>query len=168
MGFTCFAAVVASVVVLCTLFFLNARGELAAVERVKQGQIQQEMRQLVDLIDDDRAVLGSRAVGIMSYLQRNDVVTPYYASEEDFVTYLTWPSDGEVDAMMAKNSVGWVLIRKPSELLERDYHVWLETAAGQLPRHYLQLETSSLVSEVHNGRYFTLYRVHRDVSELHL
>ena len=123
------------------------------------------MRQLVDLIDDDRAVLGSRAVRIMSYLQRNEVVTPYYVSEEDFVTYLTWPSDGEVDSMLDKNNVGWVLIRKPAERLERDYHVWLETAVGQLPRHYLQLETSSLVSAVHDGRYFTLYRVHGDVSD---
>ena len=165
MGLTCFTTVVASVAVLCTLFFLNARGELAAVERVKEGQIQQEMHQLVDLIDDDRAVLGSRAVRIMSYVQRNEVVTPYYASEEDFVTYLTWPSDGEVDAMLGKNNVGWVLIRKPAERLERDYHVWLETAVGQLPQHYLQLETSSLVSAVHDGRYFTLYRVHRGVSD---
>ena len=165
MGLTSFAAVVASVAVLCALFFLNARGELAAVERVKEGQIQQEMSQLVDLIDDDRAVLGSRAVKIMSYLQRNEVVTPYNASEEDFVTYLTWPSDGEMDAMMDKYNVGWVLIRKPGERFERDYQVWLETAVGQLPRHYLQLETSSLVSEVHDGRHFTLYRVHGDVSD---
>lgn len=165
MGLTCFAAVVASVAILCTLFFLNAKGELDAVERVKEGEIHQEMRQLVDLIDDDRAVLGSRAVRIMSYLQRNEVVTPYYASEEDFVTYLAWPSDDEVDAMLDKNNVGWVLIRKPAERLERDYHVWLETAVGQLPRHYFQLETSSLVSAVHDGRYFTLYRVHRDVAD---
>ena len=165
MGLTCFAAVVTSVAVLCTLFFFNARGELSVVERVKEGQIQQEMSQLVGLIDDDRAVLGSRAVKVMSYLQRNEVVYPPYTSEEDFVTYLTWPSDGEVDAMMDKYGVGWVLIRKPAEQFERDYQVWLKTAVGQLPRHYLQLETSSLVSEVHDGRYFTLYRVHRDVSE---
>jgi hypothetical protein len=118
-----------------------------------------ELSMVAEKIDDDKAVIGSRPYWLIYHVHENELLTTDFLSEEDFVTYLSWPSDEAIAEMFERNDVGWLLILNPAERWERDYHVWLTEAAGHLPRHYLQVEDSPLLEPVHTGYSYFLYRV---------
>lgn len=114
---------------------------------------------MASLIDDDRAVLGTRAWSMISFVRDNKLLGPAFVTEGDFVTYLSWRSDRAVRRMFKSNDVGWVVIKKPAKRWEQGYHLWLERVTERLPRHHNKLKQSKLVDRVYKGKKFDLYRV---------
>jgi hypothetical protein len=103
-------------------------------------------------IDDDRTVIGVRPHQI---LWTDPSVPTAYArtmTEEDWVTYLTWPDDDSVVEMMDRYDAGWVYVM-PDSRLEVDYHTtWLEPTYGLSAEHVERINESDqfcLVKEVH-------------------
>lgn len=140
-------------------FFQTVRDEMTVIDQVEAGWDQSELPELAAMIDDDRAVLGSRVLPLTRYLAGASILSLGLLGEEDAVTYLRWPSDRAVRAVFEANGVGWVLIRHPADVWERDYNIWLRSARGELPRHYIEIEDSRLVEKVYQGRSYSLYRL---------
>ena len=147
------------IALLGVLFARNARDDLRSVDALQQLSNDSELIQVSALIDDGRPVLGSRVPPLIRYERQSELLTPNFVPEEDFVTYLTWPSEESVAEMFLRNDVGWLLIQRPAERWERDFHIWLKEAAGQLPQHYLRMEDSRLVEKVYEGEVYALFRV---------
>jgi len=144
-----------------TLFLQNVQDDLDTADLLQTRPAQSELALVAELIDDGKAVIGSRPYWLIYYEHENELLTTDFLSEEDFVTYLSWPSDEAVAEMFERNNVGWVILLHPAERWERDYHVWLMKAAGQLPQHYVKVKDSGLVEEVYTGYSYSLYRVVR-------
>jgi len=142
-----------------TLFLQNVQDALDTADIMQTWPAPSELAAVAELIDNDKAVIGSRPYWLIYHNHENDLLTPDFLSEEDFVTYLSWPSDEAVAEMFERNNVGWILILQPAERWERDYHVWLTKASGQLPQHYVKVKDSGLVEEVYTGYSYSLYRV---------
>ncbi|MCJ7509563.1 MAG: hypothetical protein MUP14_01560 [Dehalococcoidia bacterium] len=142
-----------------TLFLQNVQDSLDTANMMQTRPAQSELAAVAELIDDDKAVIGSRPYWLIYHTHENELLTTDFLSEEDFVTYLSWPSDEAVAEMFERNNVGWILILQPAEHWERDYHVWLTKAAGQLPQHYVKVKDSALVEGVYTGYSYSLYRV---------
>jgi len=142
-----------------TLFLQNVHDALDTANLMQTRPTQSELAHVAGLIDDDKAVIGSRPYWLIYDDHENELLTTDFLSEEDFVTYLSWPSDEAVAEMFERNNVGWVLILQPAERWERDYHVWLMKVTGQLPQHYVKVKDSELVEEVYTGYSYSLYRV---------
>ena len=142
-----------------TLFLQNVQDALDTANMMQTRPAQSELAAVAEFIDDDKAVIGSRPYWLIYHNHENELLTPDFLSEEDFVTYLSWPSDEAVAEMFERNNVGWILILQPAERWERDYHVWLMKAAGQLPQHYVKVKDSGLVEEVYTGYSYSLYQV---------
>jgi 4-amino-4-deoxy-L-arabinose transferase-like glycosyltransferase len=141
-----------------TLFLQNVQDDLDTANMMQTRPAQSELAAVAKFIDDDKAVIGSRLYWLIYYEHENELLTTDFISEEDFVTYLSWPSDEAVAEMFERNNVGWLLLHR-AERWERDYNVWLMKAAGQLPQHYVKVKDSGLVEEVYTGYSYSLYRV---------
>ena len=137
----------------------NARGELKETEGLMDSPAQRELTEMASLIDDGKAVLGTRSWALIPYLLTTDLLGPQSVPEDDFVTFLSWPSEAAVTDVFQRNNVGWVLIRSPAGHWEVDYHVWLKKVTGQLPQHDLMLRTSQQVETVYDGEKYILYKV---------
>jgi hypothetical protein len=142
-----------------TVFLQNVQDALDTANLMQTRPTQSELAHVARLIDDDKAIIGSRPYWLIYHNHKNELLTTDFLSEQDFVTYLSWPSDEAVGEMFERNNVGWILILQPAERWERDYHVWLTKAAGQLPQHYVKVKDSALAEEVYAGYSFSLYRV---------
>ena len=80
---------------------------------------------IVGLINDGKGVIGARST-TLDFVS-SDVQTwgGQFLTEEEYVTYLSWPSDQQVLDMFAEHDIGWVLIN-PKRQLETAYHdTWL-------------------------------------------
>jgi hypothetical protein len=113
---------------------------------------------LASYIDDDRRVLGIRS----HQLARVDPTIPTLfgrkMAEEDFVTFVTWPSDEEVAELMDRLDVGWVYVLPDPRFEVRYHQTWLEPVYGETVNHPLELAASEdfcLVTDI-NG--YRLYR----------
>ena len=149
----------AVMVLLSVTLVRNVDAQVQATREIASSKTQQELGEIASLIDDEKAVLGSRAGALIAHRRSNRLLSTRWVSEDDFVTYLSWPSEGAVAKLFHRNDVGWVLIRKSARRWERNYNVWLGAVTGQLPQHHLKLETSGLVRRVYNGNAFILYKV---------
>ena len=152
-------AAIATIGLLSTVFIQHALDQMDTVDRIAAETGTGDLPQVARLINDDRAILGSRPLQLTRYKLENALLGMSFISEEDAVTYLLWPSDDAVAGVFRRNHVGWVLIRHPAETWEKNYHIWLRQVAGQLPRHHLLVEDSSLVEQVFEGSTYSLYRV---------
>lgn len=114
-------------------------------KRVRQVDIARErshIQEVTELIDDGRGVIGARSHTVIA----GDIDIPTYGgqflSEEEYATYLTWPSDEEVIHLMQEHDIGWVLVRRETTL-ETSYHdVWLVPNHGRRARHIYMVATS--------------------------
>jgi hypothetical protein len=91
---------------------------------------------MVDSMDDDRGVIGARAHQVV-FTTTTDVPTwgDQFLTEEEYVTFLTWPSDEAVIKMMQRHDIGWVLLH-PIRVLELNYNdTWLIPHHGLSARH---------------------------------
>lgn len=149
----------AAVALLGVVFVQNALDEMNTVDRIEAGSTTGDLPQVASLISDDKAILGSRVLPLTRYKPENALLGMSLITEEDAVTYLLWPSDEAVAGVFRRNNVGWVIIRHPAETWEMNYHIWMRKAAGQLPRHHLVIQDSSLIEQVFEGSIYSLYRV---------
>jgi hypothetical protein len=102
-----------------------------AAERVRASRL----HELADVIDDGRGVIGARAGQLLYVDRRIPVWGTLFLSEEEFATYLTWPSDAKVIEVLRRHDIGWALVSLHGSL-EFDYHnVWLRPSRGQTARH---------------------------------
>lgn len=102
---------------------------------------------IVARIDDGRPVAGVRSPQMMYLRDDLEVFGPVYWSEDEYVTYLTWPSDDAVLEIMSKYGIGWVFVTGDTLRTDKNYEVdypasWLEPTHGQRPRHPEMLAAS--------------------------
>lgn len=98
---------------------------------------------LVAAIDDDRAVIGVRPHQLLWTEPSLPTTYGRTMTEEDWVTFLSWPDDDTVTEMMDRYDVGWVYVM-PDRRLEVEYHeTWLEPTYGLTVDHVERLDESS-------------------------
>jgi len=114
---------------------------------------------LADRIDDGKGVIGAR-VGRLTFVDADvPIWGTVFLSEEEFVTYLTWPSDEAVIDIMRDHDIGWALVGEDRRL-EVDYHdAWLGPAFGRSSHQAERLATSPNFCEVQRVPGYTLYRL---------
>lgn len=101
------------------------------------------VERLAASVDDDRGVLGVRAQqGLMTKRIDIDTWGSQFLSEDELVTYLTWPSDEAVIDLMERHGMGWILLF-PDLGYEHSYNdVWLVPNHGQPARQATALAES--------------------------
>jgi hypothetical protein len=115
---------------------------------------------LAATVDDGRGVIGARSHTVFMPVTA-DIPTwgDQFLSERAYVTYLTWPSDDEVIAMMQKHDIGWVLIH-PWRHLETTYNdTWLLPHYGLPSRHVEAVAESPRFCLRSNAGGFLLYEL---------
>jgi hypothetical protein len=116
-------------------------------------------RDFVPLIDDGKGVIGSRSHILVNYTADIATYGGQFLTEDEYVTFLTWPSDAEVIAMMGDHDIGWVLVNS-NLLLEVDYHnTWLVPNHDREARHVLALAGSPWFCRVAAKRGYVLYQL---------
>jgi len=115
--------------------------------------------ELAALIDDDRGVIGARSHALLNVSTRNPTWGGQFLTEEEYVTYLTWPSDEAVLEVLERHDIGWVLIHGNLDL-ELGYHnTWLIPHHGRPARHVARVASSPSFCQVANIDGYQLYRV---------
>jgi len=157
-------ASIAGIVFVAVAYALTVNSEASEftnvinLDNIQKSRSYNEMLKVADLIDDSKGII-SRDSRIQSVLPDNRVSTVFLIDEADYVTYLTWPSDSEVQEMLGKYDIGWLLLYKDAGRWERDYNVWLERNYGLKPRHYIEASRSTEFRKVMDGRVYVLYQV---------
>lgn len=115
----------------------------AAYEARRETITSSAMATVAGAVDDGKGVIGARATQVF-FSVGADVATwgDQFLTEDEYVTYLTWPSDREVLAMLDEHDIGWVyVISDPT--LEIDYNdTWLKPAHGVEARHVSAVDQS--------------------------
>lgn len=114
---------------------------------------------LAAAIDDGKGVIGARS-GSLVFVTA-DIATwgGQFLSEDEYVTYLTWPSDEQVITMLERHDIGWVLIGA-NRGLEKAYHnIWLVPNYGLRARQVDAVAASPRFCKVMSVRRFILYRL---------
>lgn len=110
-------------------------------------------------IDDDKGVIGSRAMQLPWVDSDVKVFGGFFLQEEELVTYLTWPSDEAVIEVLERHDIGWALVN-PEILLETRYNeAWIEPAYGLRIRHVRRLEKSPAFCLAMDREGYKLYRL---------
>lgn len=80
---------------------------------------------------DERTVLGTKAH--LLYFATTDAHTigPEYLTEEEFVTFLSWPSDEEVLEVLRRHDVDWLVVRGRGSHQPRRFEAWLVPVYGR-------------------------------------
>jgi hypothetical protein len=137
-------------------------GSVGAVNNQQQGVDAEVLRRIADHIHrDDRALTGVRSVRVMSVDPSIRALPLQEFTEEEWVTYLTWPSDREVLDVMGSHDIGWLLLLTKRSL-EVDYHnTWVEPVHGRPVRHADMIQRSPEFCPVLESDEYLLYRVGR-------
>ncbi|HEY8525574.1 MAG TPA: hypothetical protein VIL48_11450 [Acidimicrobiales bacterium] len=116
-------------------------------------------RQLAEMIDDGKGVIGSRAHVLVNIDSEIETYGGQFLTEEEYATFLTWPSDEEVIEMLDRHDIGWVLVN-PNRRIEIDYHnTWLLPNHGERARHVWMVARSPYFCKVASPQAVTLYRL---------
>lgn len=101
------------------------------------------LRQFAAAINDGKGVLGNRAQQTFNSVSA-DIPTwgGQFLTEDELVTFLTWPSDEEVIEMMERHDIGWVFIDWRRMLEDRYNNTWLVPRYGLTARHLDEIESS--------------------------
>jgi hypothetical protein len=104
-------------------------------------------------------VVGAR-VGRLLYVDRGTPVWgTLFLTEDEFATYLTWPSDDEVIEVLERRDIGWALVTTDT-VREVAYHdTWLVPARGAPSRHVEALAASPAFCAVDRNEGYVLYRL---------
>jgi hypothetical protein len=117
-------------------------------------------RGIVETIDDDKGVIGARATQVFFSVTTDvSVWGGQFLSEEDYVTYLLWPSDAEVLDVLDRHDIGWVYITEVADLEVKYNNTWLVPAYGERARHVDMLASSPNFCRWRNVGFNTVYRV---------
>ena len=115
--------------------------------------------ELAAAIDDDRGVIGARSHNLLNVTTRTPTWGGQFLTEDEYVTYLTWPSDDAVVEVMERHDIGWVLIQSNIEL-ETTYHdTWLLPHHGRPARHVERVAISPAFCRVADIDGYLLYRL---------
>jgi hypothetical protein len=141
-------------------------GSVNAYDRVahKSQRLETNMRtavyrDFVPLIDDGKGVIGSRSHILVNYTADIPTFGGQFLTEDEYVTFLTWPSDAEVVDLLHDHDIGWVLVNA-NLILEIEYHnTWLVPNHGKEAVHVLALASSPWFCRVASKHGYTLYQV---------
>lgn len=115
--------------------------------------------ELAALIDDDRGAIGARSHLLMNVTTDTPTWGGQFLHEDEYVTYLTWPSDTEVIELLERHDIGWVIIHGLRQL-ENGYHdTWLLPHHGLRTRHVERLAASPEFCQVADIDGYLLYRL---------
>lgn len=116
-------------------------------------------RDMVAVIDDGKGVIGARALPLVAADIDTRTFGGQFLTENDYVTYLTWPSDEAVLEVLERYDTGWVVVRK-MQSLEVDYHnTWLVPHHGLQARHPDMVASSPNFCTAFTGAGVTLYKL---------
>jgi hypothetical protein len=117
-------------------------------------------QKMVDSIDDDRGVIGARAHQLL-FTVTTDVPTwgDQFLTEEEYVMFLTWPSDAAVIRMMKRHNIGWVLLHPLRDLEIRYNNTWLIPRYHLAARHVGAVITSPNFCLWYEVAAYTLYKL---------
>jgi hypothetical protein len=149
------ALLIGVVVVLSTTrIATDVRSHQADVRRLGPS-----LHALADQVPSGAGVMGVRS-NVMVYVDPNlHTVYGRTMSEQDFVTYLTWPSDEAVIRMMRRVGVSWVVVRQ-SKFAESKYHeTWLRPRYGKRDAHQRRIYESDRFCRVAKVNKTVLYRI---------
>jgi hypothetical protein len=139
----------------CSSWATTVSRATTAEHSVRDGSLPE----LAARIDDDKGVIGAR-VGRLTFVDaERPIWGTVFLSEEEFVTYLTWPSDEAVIDVMRAHDIGWALVGEDRRL-EVDYHnAWLEPAYGESAHQVERLAVSPNFCLVTKVPGYELYRL---------
>jgi hypothetical protein len=117
-------------------------------------------KRLAALIPPDQGVIGTRS----NYLNFTSTDVRAYGeqflSEKEYVTFLTWPSDEAVIAVMRRHDVRWVYVpKRPTRWVSKYHDVWLRPAYGKVARYPAMVATSPDFCQVKRIGGVRLYRL---------
>jgi hypothetical protein len=152
------AALALIVAVLASALIAYGQAVNLATQRQK-STLRGPLPTLAGKIDDGKGVIGSRVTQLLFVDPEIRTFDGQFLSEDDYVTYLTWPSDQEVINMLRAWDIGWVLI-SPRPRREIDYHnTWLQWAHGKSVRHVARVAASPNFCEVLSLKGYLLYKL---------
>jgi hypothetical protein len=141
---------------------------LAATTLADSSRVHDEQRARVDngpyralaaAITDGKGVIGARSHSLLNVTADIPTWGGQFLTEDEYVTYLTWPSDAAVIEVMKRHDIGWVLIHA-NRFLENHYHnTWLAPAHGASPRHAKRVAASPAFCRTAVVAGFKLYRL---------
>ncbi len=118
-------------------------------------------RELVAMIDDGKGVIGARSHALLNVTSEVPTYGGQFLTEEEYATYLIWPSDEEVIEVLDRHDIGWVLVN-PKLVLEIEYHdTWLLPNHGHRARSVFRVARSPNFCKVAARRRLILYRLQR-------
>jgi hypothetical protein len=113
------------------------------------------------MVDDGKGVIGSRSHVLVYVESEIPTYGGQFLTEDEYATYLTWPSDDEVIEVLDRHDIGWVLVN-PNRLIEIDYHnTWLIPNHGAPARQVWMVAESPNFCKVASPAGLTLYRLDR-------
>lgn len=154
------AAGTSCVILLGALAAITLTTKVNAADRLERAVLQGPYPRLAAAVSDDRGVVGDRS----TYLNftRTDVLTygGQFLTEDEFVTFLTWPSDQAVVDMMRRRGIGWVLLPENRKRWVFRYHkAWLLPHHGKRPVYPKAVRVSPLFCHVQTDHGASLYEL---------
>jgi hypothetical protein len=116
------------------------------------GLLHSKAAMILPLINNHRGVLGVRA-SKLDGIDPSVVAwgTPFL-SEADWKTFLLWPNDEEVLAMLAHHHIGWIAILAPYSTEVAYNNIWTEQVYGRRVRAWTEMfKTPNLCKRFHYG-----------------
>jgi len=136
----------------------------AGVEHTETGRQNFEalpLRSYAAAVNDGKGVIGARAHQALLSVNA-DIPTwgDQFLTEQEYKTYLTWPSDQAVIDVMHRHNIGWVFFDR-RRILEGPYNdTWLLPRYGMPARAAQQIEISPNFCRVLGGpRDFELFKL---------
>jgi hypothetical protein len=114
---------------------------------------------LAEQVDDGKGVIGARSHSLLNVTADIPTWGGQFLTEDEYVTYLTWPSDAAVIEVMERHDIGWVLVHG-TRILELDYHdTWLIPHHGRPARQVDQVAASPAFCRHTEVDGYVLYRL---------
>jgi hypothetical protein len=115
-----------------------------ASDRFEEARITTQTSAIPEIarsVVDDKGVIGTRVTQVF-FSTRVDVPTwgDQFLTEEEYVTYLTWPSDAEVLDLFERHDIGWVFIHENRNLEWVYNDVWMIPAHGRQSIHAFMIQ----------------------------
>lgn len=129
------------------------------VHRNRQAVLASGIAEVAARVDDGRSVMGVRPHQIHFVDPTVPIETTKRFTEEEFVTFLTWPDDRSVLNVLRRHDVGWVFVLR-NRRLEVEYHqTWVRPQYGLPVRHPEALAASPAFCEALRTAQHVLYSV---------
>jgi hypothetical protein len=136
------------------------RDAAAKLQSLERGIASGPYRRFVDVIPPGGGVIGTRSVYLDFVATDVRVYGGQFLSEEDYVTFLTWPSDEAVVDVMRRHDVEWIFVPEAPWKWVRNYNdIWLVPAYGKSARYHEEVERSPLFCRAVRLEGATLWRL---------